>query len=486
MFFGWNHTEGFMESKAVSHRLYAVKLPYTEIQSVQYECSDKYGHKSAPFYFYRVECKSSYEPGSLVYTQICLPENWNGKFTALGNGGMAGSIHALELLNYSRMGYVAAQTDMGTSGGRERGIRNPAVWRDFGWRSTHGMAVLGKALTEACYGRKPEYSYFIGSSTGGQQAFSLAQRFPADFDGIIAGVPANNRIALHTYFLWNHNHLRCKDGRALFGQEEISRIGDLAVQYFQNRGDGGKGDGFVSYPVRDDKTVAEFVDFLRESGFSEEQCQALCAVYSGPEDPASGKRIYNGMPIGSEIYSCGIKDCQNVESPYYYPFIWCFGADYNGYDFDFSKDYAILRETLSRDMDANSVDLSAFRACGGRMIVYSGSADPCVPYPDAEDYCNRLFAQNGGYGKTAEFFRYFLFPGRDHGCGGKGANREWAGTEGGSLLDLLRLWCEKSVAPESVTAARVVDGVTVFTRTLYPYGSERNPAVPTVNCCEIF
>ena len=157
-----------MESKAVSHRLYAVKLPYTEIQSVQYECSDKYGHKSAPFYFYRVECKSSYEPGSLVYTQICLPESWNGKFTALGNGGMAGSIHALELLNYSRMGYVAAQTDMGTSGGRERGIRNPAVWRDFGWRSTHGMAVLGKALTEACYGRKPEYSYFIGSSTGGE------------------------------------------------------------------------------------------------------------------------------------------------------------------------------------------------------------------------------------------------------------------------------------------------------------------------------
>ena len=138
------------------------------------------------------------------------------------------------------------QTDMGTSGGRERGINNQAVWRDFGWRATHGMAVLGKQLSEICYGKKPEYSYFVGASTGGQQAFSEAQRFPEDFNGIIAGVPANNRVALHTYFLWNHNHLRRPDGKVMFTDKEIQNITHLAVSFFQNRKDGAEGDNFCN------------------------------------------------------------------------------------------------------------------------------------------------------------------------------------------------------------------------------------------------
>ena len=475
-----------MNQKEFSLRLEKVALRYTNVMSVSYESSDSFDGCQEKVWFYRICCKSSYEPGSLVYTQIWLPEKWNSRLVALGNGGMAGSIQERELLRYARMGFAAVQTDMGTSGGRERGIRNPAVWRDFGWRGTHGMAVLGKCLAKACYGREPEYSYFVGASTGGQQAFSEAQRFPGDFNGIIAGVPANNRVALHTYFLWNHNHLRRADGRVMFTEEEIQKITSLAAQFFQSRGDGVKGDNFVTYPERDDDTIAQFMGFLKENGLSSEQCDALAAVYAGPRDPGTGKRIYNGMPIGSEIYGCGIKDCQEPESPHFYPFIWCVGADYDGYGFDFSGDYQKLRDALSEDLDANSADLTGFKENGGKMIAYSGSADPCVPYPDAEGYCNRLFDQNGGYEEVSKFFRYFLFPGKDHGYAGKGANCEWATPEGGSLLDLLQKWCENGSAPQSVTAARVENGDTAFVREIYPYGPEENPRQPNVNLCEIF
>ena len=120
------------------------------------------------------------------------------------------------------------------------------------------------------------------------------------------------------------------------------------------------------------------------------------------------------------------------------------------------------------------------------MIVYSGSADPCVPYPDAEGYCNRLFDRFGGYEKTSEFFRYFLLPGRDHGSSGNGTNCEWATPEGGSLLDLLRAWCENNTAPNSITAARVENGSRIFTREIYPYGSEKTRDLVYVNLCEIF
>ncbi|MBQ2675922.1 MAG: tannase/feruloyl esterase family alpha/beta hydrolase [Clostridia bacterium] len=478
-----------MENKELINKLLNAKIPFTEVQSVTYDCSDNYkefyfGDKS--YNFYRVDLKSVYEEGSLVYTTVWLPESFNGCLAAFGNGGMAGGFYYWDLVNFTSKGFVSVHTDMGTSGGRERGINNPAVWRDFGWRSTHGMAVLGKALCEIGFGKAPDYSYFLGGSTGGQQAFSLAQRFPTDFNGIVAGVPANNRIALHTYFLWNHNHLRKPDGSVMFSAFEIEKINRLAVEFFQNKSDGEKGDDFVSYPRRDDETIAELIEIISNNGFNIEQCEALRAVYQGPVDPKTGKQIYNGMPIGSEIYGCGLKDCQDPESPHYYPFIWCFGDNYNPYDFDFSDDYKRLRETLSDDMDSNNPDLTAFYEQGGKILVYSGSADPCVPYPDAEGYCNRMFDLMG-IDKAQEFFRFYLLPGKDHGNGGRGANREWGNETGEkSLFMLIKDWCEQGVAPNEIYAARVVDNKTEFVRKVYPYGSEQNPIKPHTKVCEIF
>ncbi len=471
---------------AIAH-LSKLQLENVRIVSVSYEHTGAFGNASDLPPFYRVIFEVSFEEGTLSRTELWLPDKWNGIFVGLGNGGMAGTISHEELAGYLVKDYAVAQTDMGTSRGRDSGIGRAGIWKDFGWRSTHMMTTVSKKLLISHYGQSARYAYFIGDSTGGQQAFSEAQRFPEDYDGIIAGVPANNRVFLHTYFLWNHNHLRTPDGQNCFTDDEIRTITVAAAAFFQDLGDGEPGDSFVSYPYRDADTVKKFIDYLhrRFPAFSLQQLQALSAVYQGPVNPRTGKQIYNGMPIGSEIYSCGIHDCQQEESPYFYPFIWAFGEHYNGYDFDFDRDLEELSNMLSPDLNANDADLTAFKACGGKLLAFSGSADPCVPYPDALRYVERVFDSMGGYDATASFFRYFIVPGRDHGSGGWGANCLWGSTtEQIDLLDTLRLWREKGEAPDHLLAARLEQGTIRFARNIYPYGSVENPKKESPKTCD--
>lgn len=458
----------------------------TQIVSASYENTGCFDDLTDLPPFFRVRLKTVCGKGSLIFTEMWLPDNWNGIYLAYGNGGMAGSINSKYLSHQMKNGYVTAQTDMGTSQGESAGINNPDVWKDFGWRATHYMAEIGKEIISRHYGKYPDYSYFDGGSTGGQQAFSSAQRFPEDFDGILAAVPANNRVFLHTYFLWNHNHLRKPNGEVMFSDEQISDITKIATEFFQSNGDGEKGDNFVSFPYIGENTVTDFLSFLRERKpeFSNEQTEALRAVYEGPKNPVTGKKIYNGMPIGSEIYGCGITDCQRQSPPHYYPFIWTFGADYDPYDFDFDGDLERVSDTLSADLNANNPDLSAFFARGGKIISYSGSADPCVPFPDAMKYYERVVDALGGYDKVSRSFRYFLEPGRDHGNGGLGANRLWSNEKREGLTEAVRKWVEQGIAPDYLVADRYIDGEIIFSRKLYPYCSENNPRKPMMDCCD--
>lgn len=462
--------------------LQSAEIDKTEILDVTYEAEGSVSGSDGIVYeklprFYRVRLCSRPGENSCIYTEVWLPKDWNSIFLGIGNGGMAGSISYGGLAKYVRQGYAVANTDLGTSRGRDSGIDNPDVWKDFGWRATHIMTVAGKALTRLLYGKKETASYFVGGSTGGQQALSEAQRFPDDYDGIVAGVPANNRTLLHTYFLWNHVHLRPKGKGPLFSSAEIRMVTDFAVQYFQAVGDGVPGDDFITFPEAGENVIAGFIAYLQKQHpeFCKEQLRALYALYTGPVNPSTGERIYNGMPIGSEINGCGIEDCQQEESPHYYPFIWAFGKDYDGYEFDFDQDLTRLNAKLAKDLNANSPDLSAFEKHGGKIILYSGSADPCVPFPDAMNYYDRIIEQMGGYEKAASFARYFLFPGKDHGNSGKGTNAIWASTEGGGELEALRLWREEGKAPDSLIAVSFYDqnpdaGIR-FLRPVYPYGA---------------
>lgn len=465
------------------------QFPETEIAAAAYKNSGTFQAPKHPLMeglppFHRMLLKIHSGEQGLSHTEIWLPDRWNGILLGIGNGGMAGSIAYGAFPEYLKAGYAVANSDMGTSRGERSGIQNPDVWKDFGWRATHQMTLAAKAVIRWHYGNDPDFCYFIGGSTGGQQSLVLAQRFPEDYDGIIAGVPANNRTMLHTYFLWNHVHLYRPGERTLFSQEEIIAVTDLVTSFFQERKDGCPGDQFISLPQASEQLIDKVLAYLSEKhpAFTKEQLDALQAVYTGPVNPRTGRRIYNGMPMGSEPYHCGIEQCQKRGDSNFYPFYWVFGEDYDPYSFDFDHDLDRLNDVLAEDLNANSADLSAFQAKGGKLLMYSGSADPCVPFPDAMRYYERVLENMGGYEIVKDFFRYFLMPGRDHGNTGRGTNA-LSSLEGKSELELLRDWKEKGIAPMSLQAIRYRNGdpkaEVEFIRTIYPYGSEHFP----LGCC---
>lgn len=462
-------------------------LADTEIMEISYEDKGYFLQPNGTILenlpeFLRVVLLSKPGPGSHIVTEVWLPRNWNHCFLGLGNGGLAGNISHGLLAEKIRESFVAAHTDMGTSNGRERGIGNPDVWKDFGWRATHMMTVLGKQIITAWYGQRILKSYFIGCSTGGQQALSVAQRFPEDYDGIIAGVPANNRTHLHTYFLWNHVHLRKPDGRVLFTGDEVEQITVSAVAYYQSLG---YEEPFVSHPRANRQIIDGFLEFLSENyRFSPDQLAALDAIYTGPVNPRTGEQIYNGMPMGSEKFGCGILDCQAPEAPHYYPFIWTFGENYCPYDFNFDKDMDKVDELLSEDLNANSPDLDTFFARGGKLFMYSGSADPCVPFPDAMKYYQRLATR---YANIHEHCRYFLIPGQDHGAtfhryGNALMNRKLPTV---SNIDVLRKWCEEGIAPDCFDVITQSNNQNQITQ-IHPFATKKNPIYDYPACSDLY
>lgn len=464
-----------------------IDLPDTRIQKVVQVEADTLAPGQPEFV--RVYLLSKPGKGSHILSEVWLPKDWNGIFLGLGNGGMAGSIHHGWLMPYLKSGYAVACTDMGTSRGRESGIGNPDVVKDFGWRATHLMTEAGKSVVRRYYGEDARYSYFVGHSTGGQQALAEAQRFPEDYDGILGGVPANNRTHLHTYFLWAHNHFRPREIGPLFTREDVYAITAAATEFHQKAGDGVPGDDFVTIPRADEAFLDEMVRYIgaKNPSFDKLRLDALRAVYDGPINPRTGERIYNGIPAGAERYGCGIYECQAAESPHFYPFIWTFGADYDGYRFDFDRDLDRVNETLAADLNANSADLSAFRERGGKLILFSGSADPCVPYPDAMRYYDRVAAASGGYDSAMEFARWCLFPGRDHGSGGLGVNAVWADESGVGELIALRRWREEGIAPAYMIGTAFHGGNPAngihFMRRVYAYDGKNAGACPPV-CCD--
>jgi feruloyl esterase len=333
----------------------------------------------------------------------------------------------------------------------------PHLFRDNGVRCTHIMTVVAKILIEAFYGRPAERAYFMGSSAGGKQAITEAERFPEDYDGIIAGVPSNNALPLITYFLWSYVHLTTREGYPLIGTALASRISDEAARFFSERGCAERGSDYVEYSYAGEDTVDAFLAHLAVAlpELDAAQMDALRAVYSGPVNPKNGKRIYTGMPIGSEI-DCGYM--RDTEEPQPFDFPWFslyFGEDFCPHDFDFSDDYERMSADIGPDFTFNDPDLSAFRARGGRLLIFSGISDFWGPWPEAVHYYNGICRHFGGDEAAAEVVRLFLLPGKGHNIKGRGANAWWADEDRLPLLDAVRAWCVEGRAPDSLVAAHL-------------------------------
>lgn len=421
---------------------------------------------------YRVTIKLHPEKGSDIRVVVWLPEenDWNGKFLGTGNGGFAGEISIGALRNGLIRGYACANTDMGTSKEPDDCIGNMEVVKDFGYRATHLMTLVGKQLCGSLYGRIPEYSYFIGGSTGGQQAFSEAQRYPEDYDGIIALSPAFDRVRLHAFFIWNWQQIHSRQG-ATFTGRQAKQWNKAIVRTYRSRCLSSSEDPFLAYPggvqcnpVNDPALEKEIKQLLTPG-----QRDALRQIYDGPKDPVTGEAFVAGFLPGTEAEMLSLEtfsDRYMVDHDFFYLYRWVWGKDFDFMKFDFHRDLQRAEAMLGPYLDAADPALERFQDLGHKLLVIGGSADAIVPYTGFLDYYQQVIQRQGSLGKTKEFFRFFLMPGFSHTFGGPGVQdvggAGLSATPRDPLHDAIcamEQWVEKQEAPNLLLGTHLKFGL---------------------------
>ncbi|WP_308910491.1 tannase/feruloyl esterase family alpha/beta hydrolase [Pseudokordiimonas caeni] len=411
----------------------------------------------------RIEGVASPVEGSRIGYEVWLPANgWNGRLQMIGNGGYSSSISYFLLQLYASRGYAVVATDTGHTGDDPdfaKGRYEAIV--DWGHRAVHVSVGHAKTLVRAFYGRDADYSYFAGCSTGGHQALMEVQRYPDDFDGVLAGAPGHNRTHLNVGFLWQfvQNHRENPEEPTI----PASKLPAVAARALASCGTangaeagGLKGDQFLNDPLSCQFDPAE-MQCEAEDGpdcLTAPQVAALRAMYDGARNPVTGERIYFGFLPGSEAsggpaalpgWSLYWADPTNPKAPARASFwqYWAFdNTDWRWTEFDFNKDVAKADAKLAPLINAMSPDLSAFRARGGKLIQYHGLADPVVPATDSVHYFTRVQQAMGG--DAGDFHRLFLVPGMHHCYGGPGPfdlNAQAA----------LEDWVERDRAPHFLT-----------------------------------
>lgn len=432
---------------------------------------------------------------SSVNVEVWMPrQNWNGRFLGTGNGGGGGSsAYITGMAEGLKRGFASANTDLGTAPDANLAIDHPERWRDFGYRANHEMTVAGKVLATAYYQAAPRTSYFQGCSTGGQQALSIAQRYPDDYHGIVAGAPANNRTHLHTMFIHNLQALTAPG--AQLSQGKLNMVTAKVLAACVGKDGGAPTDTFLTDPRRcnfDPQTLPQCAGATDDDTcLTTPQLTALKATWNGPVNPRTGERIFSGLPLGSESVVLGLAfqgDTTFWPAQQFYKFKWALGSSWNYATFDMDRDMDAVDARLASILNANDTDLSRFKAKGGKLLMFTGTADPGVPYASAIDYYERTVqAQGGDLAATQSFFRYFLVPGMGHcssitggpGVGDFGQSYSQYVPKDADHDILLKMvdWVENKNAPDSVIATRYADvaGTTVaMERPICAY-----PEVPT-------
>jgi feruloyl esterase len=418
-------------------------------------------------------------PDSSIGVRVWMPtQRYNGRYLGTGNGGYAGGFFLSELADGINRGFATANTDMGATGGAGTNgdalVGHPEKWKDFGWRSTHLMTTFSKALINAFYGNPANRSYFAGCSTGGQQALMEAQRFPNDYDGILAGAPAYNRTHLHTILISQYRATHAT-AMSYIPPTKFDVVNQAVLAQCRARDGGAPTDAFLTDP-RDCKfdpaTLACPAGIDGPSCLNADQVAAMKVYYAGSTNLATGATIEIGNARGSETSNpaaLGFALNESSNEPTFDSlFKWVFGLTWQWQNFDFNRDMASVDEVLAADLNATSTDLRSFAGNGGKLILYAGWADPLIPSQSAINYFNALAASYGGthaataLKKTQTFARLFMAPGMWHCTGGPGPS-----SFGGviaqpsptydaqyDLLTSLTQWAERGVAPNSVIATK--------------------------------
>jgi feruloyl esterase len=460
---------------ATCEDLASVKIPAVTIQSAAaaapFAATDP---MFGPFAVKAGFCRVSGTIAPAIRFEVWLPEPsaWNGKLQGVGNGGVAGSIAEASLAQALARGYAAVSSDLGHRGGAidfSFAVGHPELVVDWGYRATHEMTVAARAITAAFYGKPPVRTYFTGCSGGGRQGLMEAQRYPADYDGIVAGDPTADftRLTLGGR-LWEAIQT-LKDPARYIPASKIPAIAAATL----NACDAidGIADGVIDDPRRCHFDPASIQCDAEDNDdcLTAPQVAALEAIYAGARN-SKGERIFPGYQPGGELSPMGWASYVSGDAPghasqalyggNFVRFMVMEKADYDPLTFDYDVDLPRAVAKLSATIDATDPNLAPFAAHGGKLIQYHGWSDPGVAPESSVDYYERVTKALGK--PPIDFYRLFMVPGMQHCIGGPGPDHFDA-------LTALERWVEQGEAPERIVAAHMTGGRIDRTRPLCPY-----------------
>jgi len=422
----------------------------------------------------RVSATLKPTPASDIKMQLWLPASgWNRKFLMVGNGGWSGGIFLFQMTPALQRGYAVAGTDTGHVGNPMDGsfaYKQPEKLVDFGWRAVHDTAVASKILIDAFYKEKPAHSYWQGCSSGGKQGLKEAQRFPEDFDGIIAGAPASPWTRLTASSL--------TAGLAAIPQGSPTLLSSAALKTLNtavlNACDAHDGvtDGVIEDPRTCTFDPASIVCDDPAKCITREQAAAASRIYAPLRNPDTNEYLFAGFARGSEsgltFLTAGPKPLGIALD--HFRFVVFDNPEWDPYTFNLASDVARADEVDAKggQLNASDPNLDAFRKRGGKLLTYHGWGDGAIPPQSSIDYFESVLARDKaksrdvGLAQLQKNVRLFMVPGLGHCFGGTGATQF-------DPLTALEQWVEQGAAPESIEASGTNAGSQPIARKLCSY-----------------
>ena len=465
--------------------LIGLSLPNTKITLIRSYLSGQMvtGVIRAPVRLCRIAGTVKPNSDSDIKFEVWVPTDgsWNEKFEQIGNGGFAGTIWMSYIANAVSRGYVAAATDDGTSGpprGAATFLGHPDIQLDYGHRAIKVTTDNSKAIIKQLTGSRPRYSYFIGCSDGGREALMEAQRYPNDFDGIIAGSPANDLVGLlGASFLWNMQALLSgpqTDGvpDAYIPASKLPLLSHAALS--QCAGTDG---GVSTDPYLNDPSVCHFDAAMAGCRTGQDpltcltpaQVEAANKLYWGPHD-SEGNLLFPGYEPGSELNAAnwpewlvGTSSTSPGNQSSLAASFWCdqILKKENCQFLHVNEGLENAVREVAPIVNSTNPDLRQFEHRGGKLIQYAGWADTAIAPENGINYYRKVASVMGD---VHNFYRVFMAPGMAHCYGGAGPNSFGNGTSDGPVIDAdhdllkaLELWVEHGIAPDKIIATKYVD-----------------------------
>jgi feruloyl esterase len=495
---------GSPAAAATCESLANVMIPSGSITAAQSIPAGDYTAPSGTVYpglpaFCRVAATLTPTSDSFIRIEVWMPSSgWNNSYLATGGGGYTGTINYGELSGGLAQGFATANTDMGTSpataldGRALTGHLQKQI--DFAYRSTHLMNILAKQLIADLYSQDQTYSFYYGCSTGGGQGMQIVERYPDDYDGVVAGSPAINRT--HSGTFWNF-FVTHENPDGVISEATATLVTNAVLAACGTQNGGLATDTFLTDPRtcqwRPEALACPSGSTDTSSCLTPAQVQALNLVYDGSRDPRTGHLIFPGMMHGAESgYTFDLPALEGLSPSFpstvpLFPgtFYWVFGNDWDYRTFDFDHDQTEVDQQKGFT-NALVTNLTPFSSHGGKLIMFHGFADALISPQMTIDYY--LLVQRAlGKGDPAQllaqeqsFYRLFLVPGMGHCSGGPGLNA--FGQVGGTpvpndaqhnVLQALMSWVKTGVAPTTIIGTKYVNDTpangVAMTRPLCPY-----------------